>query len=329
MADDDFDDDFDMEPVVPRGRKTKTKKKGGALKVGLVVLVVLLILIGVVAGGAWYFWLSEWYGSPADGEVPVVRADSTPIKVRPKDPGGMAVPDRDKLVYKRMNGESAPPSGMERLLPPAEEPAPVPAVPRPNAMAEAPQPAQAPAQPMAAAEAPAAPLPPAATQPPPAAQPAPQVAAAPTPPPIPNTPTSPVKDGAPVSLAPKPLQTSPAPAAEPTRPKTQAPVSAAKSTAPAATRGAAPSAASANAYRIQLGAVRSDAAARKEWQRLKTRHKDVLGGLALSVVRADLGAKGVYYRLRAGPFADRDRAAAACGKLKADKVPCFPVAPGK
>lgn len=321
------DDDFDMEPVVPRDRKVKKKKKGGALKVGLIVLLILLVLIGAVAWGAWYFWLSEWYGSPADGEVPVIRADTTSIKVKPKDPGGMAVPDRDKLVYKRMNGEGTPvPSGVERLLPPAEEPTVLPAVPQPNAAAVAPAPP--PVTPQAVVPQTSAPVPPssvATTQPPPNAVPAPTVSVAPAPPPMPTKPAA--KDGAPVSLAPKPLQTAPAPTTEPTKPKTQPPVAVATKTPPPApvrtTRMGG------NAYRIQLGAVRSEDAAKKEWRRLKAKHKDVLGSLALSVIRADLGAKGIYYRLRAGPLADRDAADRACGTLKSRKVPCFPVAPGK
>lgn len=309
------DDDFDMEPVVPRARKKK--KKGGALKVGLIVLLILLVLIGVGAWGAWYFWLSEWYGSDAEGDVPVIHADTTPIKVKPKDPGGMAVPDRDKLVYNRMNGEGAPATGMERLLPPAEEPQPVPAVIAPTA----------PTAPMNSQTAPQV-----TPQPAPAAQPAPQVAqqvapAAPTASAIPAIPKAPVaeKKGAPVSLAPKPLQTAPAATAEPVKPKTVAPPSSLKATP----KPPMPRASASKGYRVQLGAVRSQDGAQKEWKRLKAKHKDVLGSLVLSVIRADLGAKGIYYRLRAGPLASRAAADTACQVLKGRKVPCFPVAPSK
>jgi hypothetical protein len=313
------DDDFDLEPVVPRRQmKKKKKKKGGALKVGLIVLLILLVLIGLVAAGAWYFWLSEWYGTGKGGETPVIRADQTPIKVKPKDPGGMAVPDRDKLVYKSMNGEGAP-QGVERLLPPAEEPAEPPA-----AMPEA----QTAPAPVATAPAPTAgaPAPVAPTAPAPPPMPAPKVltapgseqAAASAPKPAPEK-------GQPVALAPKPLDQNPA--TPTTKAKSLPSQPAPKPSAQPAPKPRA--AVSAGSYRIQLGAVRSADRARQEWRRLQTKHKDVLGALSLDVQRADLGAKGVYYRLRAGPFADADRASAACVKLKARKVPCFPVAPGK
>lgn len=323
------DDDFDMEPVVPRARKKK--KSGGALKVGLIVLLVMLGLIAAGAAGAWYFWLSEWYGSGESGEVPVVRADAAPIKVKPKEPGGMAVPDRDKLVYQRMNGGAPVPSGMERLLPPAEEPVPVPA-------------------PYEAAPMPAVPVPnPAAVPPPPLTAPKPVVApSAPAMPTVPAVPAMPAKPGAPVSLAPKPLQAQPvAPAGEPPLvPKTKEPPSAAAKLAgkaPAAptpkaaakpapvttAKTAKPASAASGAFHIQLGAVRAEASAETEWRRLQRVHKDVLGALSLSVERADLGAKGIYFRLRAGPLANADAAAKACEVLKSRKAPCFPVAPGK
>lgn len=38
-------------------------------------------------------------------EPPLIRAPEGPLKIKPEDPGGMVVPDRDKLVYKRIKGE--------------------------------------------------------------------------------------------------------------------------------------------------------------------------------------------------------------------------------
>jgi hypothetical protein len=47
----------------------------------------------------------------------------------------------------------------------------------------------------------------------------------------------------------------------------------------------------------------------------------------LTVERADLGSKGIYYRVQAGPLADRAHAAALCDALKNDSVPCHIVVP--
>ncbi|MGB0670916.1 MAG: SPOR domain-containing protein, partial [Rhodospirillales bacterium] len=64
-----------------------------------------------------------------------------------------------------------------------------------------------------------------------------------------------------------------------------------------------------------------------EWKRLSTANSDLLGGLDLNVVRADLGAKGVFYRLRAGPLGTSADATALCDALKARKVGCMVIRP--
>jgi hypothetical protein len=72
---------------------------------------------------------------------------------------------------------------------------------------------------------------------------------------------------------------------------------------------------------LQLASVRSEAEAREEWRRLEGRYHDLLGGLSPSVVKADLGERGIYYRLRAGPL-DEARAHALCEQLKSQNVGC-------
>jgi hypothetical protein len=89
--------------------------------------------------------------------------------------------------------------------------------------------------------------------------------------------------------------------------------------------GAAPAAkapASANGIRIQLGSVRSAEAAREEWSRLKQANPDVLGKLSAVAVRADLGDKGIYYRIQAGPLADAATGDHLCSELKKRNLGC-------
>jgi cell division septation protein DedD len=81
------------------------------------------------------------------------------------------------------------------------------------------------------------------------------------------------------------------------------------------------------AWRIQLGAIKSEPRAQAAAKRLMTANKDVLGTLKMEIVRADLGSRGVYFRMRAGPFADRTAASAACRKLAARKLSCIAVKP--
>ncbi len=45
------------------------------------------------------------------------------------------------------------------------------------------------------------------------------------------------------------------------------------------------------------------------------------------MVRADLGRRGIFYRLRAGPVGDRKAAAAICRTLAKRKLGCMVVKP--
>jgi hypothetical protein len=72
--------------------------------------------------------------------------------------------------------------------------------------------------------------------------------------------------------------------------------------------------------RIQLASVRSEEAARQEWDRIRRANPDVLGSVSATPVRADLGEKGVYYRLQTAPIADAER---VCGELKRRNIGCI------
>jgi cell division septation protein DedD len=77
---------------------------------------------------------------------------------------------------------------------------------------------------------------------------------------------------------------------------------------------------------LQLGAFESQELANGAWASLRARF-NALGQLAPDIQRADLGTKGIVYRLRAGPFADRTAAVDACTQLKAAGGNCFVAAP--
>jgi cell division septation protein DedD len=80
-------------------------------------------------------------------------------------------------------------------------------------------------------------------------------------------------------------------------------------------------------YRLQLGALKTEEAAKAEWLKLQRQNSDVLGKLSLSVSRVDLGGKGTYYRIQAGPVADEAKATQDCAALKSRKVGCILVRP--
>ena len=223
---------------------------------GLIAGLVALVVVGVFGGGLWFaYWegLRHGGGSTGAADVPLIRADERPTKIKPENPGGMEFPDRDKLIYTQKRAT------VEHLLPPPEKP-----MPRPTAPSAVPS---------------GSPQPPPITAAAGAANPAAQVQL--------QQPAGklPAKAG-PGSAAP------------------------AKPAVAQQTGGA----------RIQLASVRSEEAARQEWDRLRRANPDLLGSVSANFVRADLGEKGIFYRLQTAPVADAER---VCGELKKRNIGCL------
>ncbi len=74
---------------------------------------------------------------------------------------------------------------------------------------------------------------------------------------------------------------------------------------------------------VQLAAYRTRANAEVGWQRLRTAHPDQLGDRELIMREVDLGDRGIYYRVRTGPFADVAAAKAFCSLLRARDQDCL------
>lgn len=68
-------------------------------------------------------------------------------------------------------------------------------------------------------------------------------------------------------------------------------------------------------YYIQLGSVKSLTGAEGEWKKIKKRYSSQLSGFSHRVETADLGAKGVFYRIQAGPVSKK-QALSTCGAIK-------------
>ena len=77
-----------------------------------------------------------------------------------------------------------------------------------------------------------------------------------------------------------------------------------------------------SAWSVQVASAVSEDAAWSTWKKMQTRY-GVLKSKKPVVVRADLGAKGIYYRVRLGGFDDLKSAAKECNKLKASGVSCY------
>ncbi|HWY61053.1 MAG TPA: SPOR domain-containing protein [Rhizomicrobium sp.] len=86
---------------------------------------------------------------------------------------------------------------------------------------------------------------------------------------------------------------------------------------------AAPAAASGGAFVLQIGAYKSQAEAEAAWKVYKVRHGALLASATDDVQQADLGDKGIWFRLRLTGFPSKDVASAMCDRLKADGGGCF------
>lgn len=77
--------------------------------------------------------------------------------------------------------------------------------------------------------------------------------------------------------------------------------------------------------RIQMASLPSEDAAWGEWKRISKEFEKQLTGLTAVVETADLGQKGVFYRLQAGPFDTIAAAKERCGQLKEAGLDCLVV----
>lgn len=115
----------------------------------LPTMLLTVVAMALFAGGLWFAYVQGTRhpaaNAPSEG-VPLLRADERPTKVKPDQPGGMAIPDQNVSLYNEKRG-GAP---VEKLLPAAEQPLPRPLPPAKEAalpaapQAAVPSPAKAP-----------------------------------------------------------------------------------------------------------------------------------------------------------------------------------------
>jgi len=93
---------------------------------------------------------------------------------------------------------------------------------------------------------------------------------------------------------------------------------------PAATETASTSpAGSGGGYAVQVLSQRNKEGLQSSFRALQAKYPKLLGGREPTVRRADLGAKGVYYRAMVGPFVSAEQANELCSNLKASGASCI------
>lgn len=212
--------------------------------------------------------------------VPIVRADIRPYKAAPEDPGGIDIPHRDSTVFATLRtGRPGQEGGLENLLDdtPEEDP-----VPRSQLFAglNADQPEQKILE-------------------------TPEIQDTVL---NPDFSTTKQPESAPVA------NIQPETPLEPNEPEEKAGQTVAK-IEPAAGAAHTAKTVEQGAYYIQLGSVRTETGAHGEWKKIQTRYARQLGPIDYRVRRADLGDKGTFYRIQAGPV-PKNKAVSICDAIK-------------
>lgn len=279
-------------------RFDRARRKKGVL-IGVLIGVVIAVVVAFLTFGR---FVSAYRAS--GGDAPLIKADRSPVKVRPATPGGMEVPNQDKLIYERLRESDA--VRVEKLMPAPEKPA----------LPEDEEDASDEIAQIIALEEP---------------QETPQSLE------VAST-TLVGEDGERVEVmfrtisseqaqnrveqAKKTIEAQKAQAAAVLKSSAQAKQKPAPEK-PAA-KPEAKKAASAETFAVQLVSTKNRDASEKEWTRLSKKHADALKGLPheISEIKTD---KNTFYRLRTGVFDSRDKADAVCRKLKDKKQECLVV----
>lgn len=255
-----------------------------------IVLIALSFMVGVV-------WKLYSGASNKDAQnVPIVRADSEPLKITPDDPGGMEIRHKESTLFSAIKKEREEEGGqIENLLADDENEEPM---PRSQLFAglntneiegeNAPTPLD---QPLVSEEEIAEEVVEEVVE-----EKTPEIS---TPEPIEVPEKVPEK----VEVKPEPVkQAAPSPAPAPVEVRTESmPVVSKEESAT-------------GDYFIQLASTKDKASAESEWKKF-TQKYSAISNLPYRIQTADLGEKGVFYRIQAGPIS-KESAVAKCVEIK-------------
>lgn len=258
-------------------------------------ITTVIVLLAALGGGGYAIWGGG--GAPDPANIPTIKAEGA-YKQKPSEPGGIDIPHQDVRVYDQLESKNGAAPQVEHLLPPPEIPKEIPhaAAPAPTSeAATAPAPAPAPVAAVDAASPKAGILPSE-----PAAKPVSTTIAPVAAPPAAQGPTAPQAQASAAESGAKPplsieqiIKNT----------ETKTPASAASVASPAAvaapTPKTAPKALSATGKAaIQLASLQDEAQARAMMEKLQRKYAAQLGSAKLRLVRADLGSRGIYYRIQ-------------------------------
>ena len=237
-----------------------------------------------LAGVVGWLVLAPQYAE-TEKEIPIIRRPQTAIKIKPENPGGMDIPNQDKNIYNIVEKKEGDTTVVENLLPKPETPK------LPDIVPE-----------VVDVDANATNLDQIVDE---VAANKPEAVKAEAK----ETEAKETEIGGNVPAKPADLlaETAKPAAAEKAETQAKTEVKAIVEKVPAVAAGG---------WQIQFIASKNKAAVEKLWADLSSKYED-LKKMPHEIQTSDLGAQGMFYRLRAGSFADKATAAQACAALKA------------
>lgn len=285
------------------------------------VLIALSFMLGVV----WKLYVGS--GEQQGQNVPIVRADEEGYKVLPDDPGGMDIPHRDSTIFSSLkSGDKEGGSRIENLLARDDNEEPL---PRSQLFAGL-NTYKSPILSLKSQDSPLDKPVGQAVEPLVTEERTPQKIVAPkkvkpvvepavVKPKVEETKTIEkiIEQTAKTKIEPKAAPVPKMKVTPKTKPKVKAVV---KSTSNIKSKSSIVAVESAplpttGEYYIQLGSVKTSSGAESEWSKIQKRYSSQLSGYSHRVETADLGAKGVFYRIQAGPVS-KDQAISTCSAIK-------------
>jgi len=82
-------------------------------------LMIFALFAGVIAAGYGFLGGSE----TNNGNAPIIKASTDPVKIKPEDPGGRVVANQDNASYEKVEGNALTDVTQESLISTTEEPA--------------------------------------------------------------------------------------------------------------------------------------------------------------------------------------------------------------
>lgn len=286
--------------------------------------VITLFVICIIIGSGLYYWKNHRATPSAPEQIPTIKAEGN-YKQRPEHPGGIDIPHQDVQVYQSLDNKNAPPPVVEHLLPPPEVPQSNTVAPRPTVVInDAPAALESLTPPAAKIETTASQLASTTPQPSgPTAAPSASATAAAVAPVVPTPAAAPAPQPAAVSkAATKAAQANLDQVFKDIAVKPDSATTASTTDVENAPSTVLPAGTTA----IQLASIPDKASAQSALNKLQTQYASLLKPTQLRLVKADLGAKGIYYRIQSQPVSE-DRAKSLCSALKANKAGCILVRP--